>query len=858
MAVLMRSHSPSRLPSIAVALLSVLAVAGCAAYQGPRIDPTGERLFVWPGDPQPIAAAPTTFAPPPPGAVVAAPPPGAVVVAPPPAPVVAVQPQPRVVPSSPFGNVVAPPVYSDPPGTVATTPFVGPANAVPPPPPVVGPIASLPAPPAPLAGPALPPPPPVGPPIMAPPTPVAPAGVEHVVVRPNGIIAPVGTEMILKGYILTAEGFMLPNQRMDWAIACNGVGQFAEMGFRDRGQFFGWWESPRRIDDRNATTNTALIPITLNTSTPNPCDDVPIERGESWVTVTSAQEGISVVTATAPGLCQFNQASSTIYWIDAQWIVPPPVCVEAGRPHTITTTVMRRSDGAPLAGWIVRYDVGNNAALGYEGGSATDVTTDAAGRASVEVSPKGPGAGVANVTVTIIRPANVGPASMPQLCLGRNATTVSWGAAPAAVPVPIVPGAPGPPPASPPPLGPPPTTMPPPSLPPTSNPPPTSPPPSTTPDPYRAPTAADTGKPQLEVTMRLAGSEQVSVGEYAAFDLTVTNRGTGPARHIVVSDRYDRGLKHPSAASNERPVEYRGLRDLAPGESDSVRLTFQVIDVGKQCHEATVTADGADPVIQSACVTARQAVLEVTVDVPRTRTVGQIAEAKAVLKNIGDVTATNVDLVIQADPALVPTMAEPGSEPLPGGGIRLRIPQLAANERREIRMNAECRAASNRACVRALVTADGGVSTGSEDCVEILPADAGAALGGAAPAQGPDLRLTINVGRNPARVNDMQLITVTVANAGQQTERQVATRIILPPELIPDPAQIQPRSEATVTGNEVRFAPIAEFPAGQQKQYIIPVKPARTGRVQVQGQIALGQTLSTPINSEWIDIQSGS
>lgn len=746
---------------------------------------------------------------------------------------------------------------------IATTPFVGPANPVPAAPAPLGPIASLPAPPT--SVPALPPPPPVGAPIIAPPTPVAPAGCEHVVVRPNGLIAPVGTEMVLKGYIVTGEGFMLPNQRMDWAIACNGVGQFAEMGFRDRGQFFGWWESPRRLDDRNATTNTALIPITLNTNTPNPCDDIPIERGESWVTVTSAQEGVSVVTATAPGMCQYNQASSTIYWIDAQWVVPPPVCVEPGRAHTLTTTVMRRSDGAPLAGWIVRYDVGGSAGLGYEGGATTEATTDAAGRASVEVSPKGPAGGVANVGVSIVRPANVGPAAMPRLELGRLATTITWGAASVAAPMPVVPVAPGAPalPATPPPMlpGPPGQPAPPPSLPPSA--PPSAPAataPANTPDPYKPPAVA-TGKPKLEVSIRETGPIQLSVGENAGFEITVTNRGDGVANNVRISDRYDRGLKHESATTNERPVEYPFDRPLAPNESRSIRLTFQVIDIGKQCHEATVTADGADPVIQSACVTARQAALDVTVTVPHRRVVGQIAEISALLKNPSDVTATNVELVIQVDQAMVPTMAESGAESLPNGDIRLKLPQLAPGERRTIGMRAECRSPSNKACVRALVTADGGVSTGSEDCVEILAPlpNTGAVPGdaGAGPAAS-DLRLTITPGRNPARTGDMQLVTVTVANAGQRAEQQVATRVLLPAELPPDPTQIQPQGEAKVVGNEVQFAPIAELPPGQQKQYLIPVKPARTGRVQIRAVIVLNGVTSTPIDSEWIDIQSGS
>ena len=189
--VLMPRNHLRRLPLIALALSCAVMVAGCATWQGPRIDPTGERFFVWPGDPPPIVAPPTTFAPgpvvgpppgativsPPPSSTVIAPPPGATVVGPPPA-VSAMQPLPQVVPSTPFGNVMAPPVYSDPPGMVATTPFVGPATPVPaiPTTPPGSPLPQPPLPAPPIAAvPTLPPPPPIGAPIMAPPTPVAPA-----------------------------------------------------------------------------------------------------------------------------------------------------------------------------------------------------------------------------------------------------------------------------------------------------------------------------------------------------------------------------------------------------------------------------------------------------------------------------------------------------------------------------------------------------------------------------------------------------------------------------------------------------------------------------------------------------------
>src|SRR5690242_11529243 len=106
--VRMFSQTLKRILLAAIAAWAML-LAGCAAYQGPRIDPTGESLFTW-GNPQPVAVPAGV----PPGAVPIGPPtatpaPGVPIVG---APAVAAPP---VATPVPFGNVQAPPVYSDPP-----------------------------------------------------------------------------------------------------------------------------------------------------------------------------------------------------------------------------------------------------------------------------------------------------------------------------------------------------------------------------------------------------------------------------------------------------------------------------------------------------------------------------------------------------------------------------------------------------------------------------------------------------------------------------------------------------------------------------------------------------------------------
>jgi uncharacterized repeat protein (TIGR01451 family) len=565
--------------------------------------------------------------------------------------------------------------------------------------------------------------------------------VEQLRVVPNGVMAPVGSEVVIKAGVLGCDGQPIANRRVEWGIS--GAGQVSEMGTREpTGLFRLAGSGPRRISHNHAIGSTATVETVLYRGTPEPNDDVRISRGDAWVTVTSPCEGTSLVTAYTPTLEQFNRVTVNVYWVDAQFVFPPPAAVEPGRAHTLTTSVLRRSDGAPLAGWTVRYDVANGASLGYEGGNFVEATTDAAGRASVEVSPVSAGGGTTNVGVTVIRPAG-GALGLPAYPLGRGATTIAWGAGAAAG---VVPGG-GAPPAMGAPSVPPtfdpyapsqPTTSPVPTFQPPTIPSPSSPPPSlpgnqpATTDPYTPPANEPmAARPRLEVQLRRSGPEQVGVGGYTRFEVIVTNNGEGTARGIVVQAQFDPGLRHEKAKPNEFSVRYGpktainpGLDDLPPGESATVALAFQVVGEGQQCTQVTVTATGAEAAVQRECVTGTKPALELSVTGPRSRVVGEAAPFNVTVKNRGDVSASNVQVIVRLDSALEPTTTDDQThQRLPDGTIALKMDRpLGPYEQRVFQITTRCRSQSDNACVRADMTAEGGFATAADACLQILPA----------------------------------------------------------------------------------------------------------------------------------------
>ena len=204
------------------------------------------------------------------------------------------------------------------------------------------------------------------------------------------------------------------------------------------------------------------------------------------------------------------------------------------------------------------------------------MTTDANGRASVEVSPSGSAGGSTTVNITINRPPQAAPESTPRLEIGRGCAVITWGAAgtavpsampapvvgapvaPSAVPAPSLPAAPAVPNYPFTPSGGATTPIPAPSMPALEPTPQAASPRTTSPgDSYSAPrNEPPAGRPRLDVTLRRLGTEAIAVGDQVGFEVTIVNNGDGIARGINVLDNFDRGLSHlrPSRASTQLSI----------------------------------------------------------------------------------------------------------------------------------------------------------------------------------------------------------------------------------------------------------------------------------------------------------------
>jgi hypothetical protein len=101
-----------------------------------------------------------------------------------------------------------------------------------------------------------------------------------------------------------------------------------------------------------------------------------------------------------------------------------------------------------------------------------------------------------------------------------------------------------------------------------------------------AKTPAQIGEPRLELT--ITAPQKAPVGSRVTFDLEVLNAGKSPAAKLLVIDDFDPGLVHDVASS---PIEH-DLKDLRPGESQRLGLTFRVARPGKLTHQVRITYQG--------------------------------------------------------------------------------------------------------------------------------------------------------------------------------------------------------------------------------------------------------------------------
>jgi hypothetical protein len=253
-------------------------------------------------------------------------------------------------------------------------------------------------------------------------------------VFPPRLAAPIGMEVILRGALFGEDGRFLQGRLLEWSLEEPLFGHFTDVGGSNPnaleriipGNLFS---SQKPLHQQQlASSRSASKSETVTRGTRDTSDDLKIERGQSWVAVSSDAPGITRLSLTASSVSDWNQqpATAVIHWLDVRWQFPVSQSVQLGQPARLETRITSATSSSPLPRWTIRYSVeqGSDVRLGPEALESIDVSSDAAGIAGVSVQGRSEVAGEARIMTEILVPDSL--VAGGSMILTRHWTIVRW------------------------------------------------------------------------------------------------------------------------------------------------------------------------------------------------------------------------------------------------------------------------------------------------------------------------------------------------------------------------------------------------------------------------------------------------
>lgn len=623
-------------------------------------------------------------------------------------------------------------------------------------------------------------------------------------VTPRSAINQVGTQHVIIASVCDDRGDGRRSRRVEWHVT--GVGHIVEVD--ESGLFPG---RGYLVDGNYGVSYTNYKRHTITRGNDDPSDDIQLRPGQTYCIIYSPVEGETHVTCYAPGIHDWQKHKVTVvkHWVDAQPIFPPPAVNRAGEPHTLTTRVVRSSDGTGASGYKVRYQVldGPPAVFDPGGVPGVETVTDPNGNGSVILRQVAPTPGTNRIQIDVVRPAD-SPTGR-EIVVSSHITTKTW-VAPAisvqkiAPPSTIVGGeipyqitvmntgsvaTQG-------------LTI-----------------RDTVPEslvllrsvpeatlqgnnllwsfgplqagqavtvqfvcqataPGTVTNCADAATPEgliaqsctrTEVlvgglTVAKTGPSTAMVGQPVTFQITVTNTGNAPVSNVRLTDQFDPGFAAIEGSNTaEMPVGVIG-----PGESRVVPITLTPTTAGRLCNRVMAVADGGLQAAAEHCIDIVQPQVSISKTGPAVALVGAEVEFAITVQNNGTIPAANVTVRDPLPPELQPIAAEGGA--VQGQNALWNVGALAPGEQRQLRLKARAVATGANVCNSAVVSASGMAERQSAPaCLEI---------------KGVQAVLSELIDRgDPCPVGGQATYTIKITNQGSIPLTNLVVQCTVPPEM---------------------------------------------------------------------------
>jgi uncharacterized repeat protein (TIGR01451 family) len=704
-------------------------------------------------------------------------------------------------------------------------------------------------------------------------------------VKPGGqATAPLGSQIVMVATVYDKEGLPRRDRRVEWMI--DGPGNIVEAD--ESGLYAG---RGYKVDNKYAVTYTSYIPKKITRGNDDEKDDVAIDPGQTFIVVSSAVPGETVVTAYAPEV--YNRESglvvTKVLWGDSRFSFPASTTVRIGGETTLATSVNpNASDAAGI--FRVRYRVidgpaavlvgkGGDTSLTGSGGKEAETLTDENGSAAVRLVQRDPQVGKTRVAIEVVKPpeSGIGLGTV----VGRRETIVEWATAEVKLKVNAPPVASA--------IG---------AFPVTvaldnvtavdsqaarvrvtlsdgatltrSEPPPTRadaqgglifdlPPVSgkgkqavvlqvkparvgnvtvtaeaVTADGMQANTSTATRIENGRLQMVLEAPPQALAGERIPARISVTNGGAAPADNVTVWARFDEGLL---SATGRSPVEIMG-GTIAPGQTKTFDLPLTAKATGRYGLRATATGDGnlsaaAEPV----SVEVRRAELAVALVGPKLAYIYQPVDWSLTVANRGDATVSNVVVRATLPPELKITAADGGA--IGPGSVEWKLSELRSGEQKSFKLSGDAIKLTPGAGVTVAVLGDA-ISNGATVGTPVEgKAEAAVAVIGT-----PALALELATPPGVVEAGKRVRFQIRVKNQGTVSARNIEVTAFAPPEL--KPVRGSGPGEARIDGTgRIAFPTVEELQPGQALTFVVEVDTVQPGDARFRAEVKAAHLKTT-------------
>jgi uncharacterized repeat protein (TIGR01451 family) len=707
-----------------------------------------------------------------------------------------------------------------------------------------------------------------------------------VAIAPETIVAPVGSEVILLGGICGPDGYLVTRQPLEWMLSQESVGNFVDVG-QESSALIGHLLSkqPRKLTGGFAKGRTGTEAIQLSRGTPTPGDDVMVQKGQTWVSLTSPSEGTSYVTVLAPEADGWDQRrkTATIHWIDATWSLPPSAVVPSGQAHPVTVRITRPSDGSPVEGWLVRYEVINsNIPVGFTptGSTQAEVRTNSNGEATVylrqETAQTLPGQ--AQVQAQIIRPP-FGNTTKP-LKVAESISQINW-TAPALELVATGPENagrdtvvsytvqvtnPGDTPAH--------DVVVSAEIPEgfefvSSNPkatlyghriewrlgdlPPRNVPytmdvqlkanrqgtkrtcfeAASAPDNLKTEACIDTYVSIPCIGLKIVGPSEAKVGEQLTYRIEISNECEEDMNQMKLEVNFDEGFDAPGHTS---PMTYGPINTPIPfNETKVVELTLIPKQAGSRCFNLNVTTARGDAATGQKCVNVTslpEPQVEIAISGPERGDVGKTATYQIRVTNTGNVILRDLDITSQFSDSLEPTFATAGYY-WKEDALAWRYRELAPGKSIDLKIVDNLVTADPSAIHLVKVKTADGVSDQDQALTFIQSSERPAG-----PAEGPtripgeraENRLKVGVtALDSVRVGETARFQISVKNDRNVPDQDIGLSLKIPPGLQYVPVGSVQEMGRSDDGSTINLTPRREMRAGEEIRFIVQLRALKPG-----------------------------